>query len=244
MDQIGSRRVGDRVEPFLAWLAGPGGAGPGAPGVVRGFDRTVGDEVQGVLDDPGAVVGLVLRVLRAGGWSIGIGAGPVEHPLPMAVRAASGDAFVLAREAVEAAKSRIRPVPLVVRGVVPDPAAQAEAVLVLLASVAARRTAAGWAVIDVLAGPDAPLRQDEVAARLGITQQAVSQRLRTALWHEELAARPAAAHLLGLAGGPAAASTAAPAAASAALSAAEGRDPLRSGAADAPAPATPDRERA
>lgn len=246
MDQVGSRRVGDRVEPFLAWLGGPGGAGPGAPGVVRGFDRTVGDEVQGVLDDPGAVVDLVLRVLRAGGWSIGIGAGPVEHPLPMVVRAASGDAFVLAREAVEAAKSRNRPVPLVVRGVVPDPAAQAEAVLVLLASVAARRTAAGWAVIDVLAAADAPLRQDEVAARLGITQQAVSQRLRTALWHEELAARPAAAHLLGLAAGlaPAAESATVPAALPATVPDAEARDPLRSGAADAPAPATPDREHA
>jgi len=46
---------------------------------------------------------------------------------------------------------------------------------------------------------DASGTQEEVAARLGITQQAVSQRLRTALWSEELAARPAAARLLSLA---------------------------------------------
>jgi hypothetical protein len=41
-----------------------------------------------------------------------------------------------------------------------------------------------------------------VAAALGISQQAVSERLRTALWAEEVAARPAAARLLRLAAGP------------------------------------------
>ena len=113
--------------------------------------------------------------------------------------AAVAVAFVLARAAVEAAKSRMRVVPLAVRGIDPDAAAEAEGVLMLIGASAARRTAAGWAVIDALFADGPGLRQEDVAARLGITQQAVSQRLRTALWSEEIAARPAAARLLSLA---------------------------------------------
>ncbi|WP_258723176.1 hypothetical protein [Cellulomonas sp. NS3] len=202
IDQRGSRRVGDRVPELLETL-GALAHGPGdderADGVVRPFERTVGDEVQGLLSDPRVAVDLALRVVRAGGWSVGIGCGAVVRPLPDSTRAGSGAAFVLAREAVEAAKSRARSVPLAVRGADPSAAADAEGVLVLIAATTARRTAAGWAAVDAAeGGADAP-RQDELAARLGITQQAVSQRLRTALWAEERAARPAAARLLALA---------------------------------------------
>jgi hypothetical protein len=103
---------------------------------------------------------------------------------------------VLAREAVEAAKSRVRAVPLAVRGRDATAALDAEALLVLAAAVAGRRSAEGWQVVDALdaLGPDA--RQEDVATTLGITQQAVSKRLRSALWSEERAARPAAARLL------------------------------------------------
>ncbi|WP_342781344.1 hypothetical protein [Actinotalea subterranea] len=198
IDQQGSRQVGDRVEDLLREVA------PVTRGVVRPFERTVGDEVQAVLDDPRAVVDLALQVLRLGGWSIGIGAGRVDVPLPDSVRAAQGPAFIHAREAVEAAKSRVRPVPLAVRGADAALAAEAEAVLVLLGATAARRSPAGWDAVDALlgcrSGGGHEQRQEDVAARLGITQQAVSQRLRTALWAEEEAARPAAARLLSLAG--------------------------------------------
>ena len=54
----------------------------------------------------------------------------------------------------------------------------------------------GEAAADALTDAGVGARQEDVAERLGITQQAVSQRLRTALWSEELAARPAAARLL------------------------------------------------
>lgn len=191
MDQQGSRRVGDRVEGLLGELADL----EGADGVVRAFERTVGDEVQAVLDDPTAVVDIVLRMLRRTGWSVGIGAGPVDEPLPVSARAGSGEAFVLARTAVERAKSRSRPVPIAVDGLVEQPAADAEAVLTLLGAVLARRTAHGWAVIDAIEDA-AGVTQADVATRLGVTQQAVSQRLRTALWSEEAAVRPLAARLL------------------------------------------------
>lgn len=199
MDQQGSRQRGDLVETILTHLAEV--CPPSAPGVVRAFERTVGDEVQGLLDDPAAVVDLVLGVLRLGGWSIGVGAGPVEEPVAASVRAVQGEALVLAREAVEAAKSRSRAVPLAVRGVGHEAAAQAEGVLVMLGALAARRSPAGWAAIDAVTAADrAP--QGAVAERLGISQQAVSQRLRTALWAEENAVRPAAATLLAQAATP------------------------------------------
>jgi hypothetical protein len=207
VDQEGSRRVGDRVDALLADLAAASplvGASSGA--VVLPFERTVGDEVQGVLADADLVVALALHLVRTGGWSIGIGAGVVDTPLPASSRAGSGSAFIHAREAVEAAKSRLRAVPLAVRGPDAALAAEAEGVLTLLGSVVARRTAAGWAVVDRVARAAdegaAAARQEDVAAALGISQQAVSARLRAALWAEEVAARPAAARLLRLAGGP------------------------------------------
>src|SRR5665647_193562 len=118
VDQHASRRVGDRVEALLADLAPLSGR----DGVVRAFERTVGDEVQAVLRDAGLVVDVALQLLRTGGWSVGIGAGPVDEPLPASARAGSGQAFVLARTAVERAKSRTRPVALAGRGSSTGPA--------------------------------------------------------------------------------------------------------------------------
>ena len=190
-DQRGSRIVGERVAGLLAGL-------PEVRGVVRRTERTVGDEVQTVLDDAGGVVELALHLLRDGGWSVGIGAGAVHEPLPSSSRAASGEAFILAREAVETAKSRRRSVPVAVRGADIGAAADAEAVLTLIGAVARRRSMAGWEVIDLAASGDG---QAVIARRLGISVQAVSQRLRTALWAEETAARSAAARLLVTAAG-------------------------------------------
>jgi len=205
IDQRGSRVHGDRVDLFLDQLRvslndlAPRVANSSGSPVVRGFERTVGDEVQGVLDDARLVVDLALAVARDGGWSVGIGAGPVDLPLPASSRAGSGTAFVLARTAVEQAKSRSRSVALAVRGLDDGAGRDCEAVLVLAAAAAARRSPAGWEVVDAMTGTDA--RQEDVAERLGISQQAVSQRLRAALWAEEKAARGAAVRLLTLAAG-------------------------------------------
>ena len=88
VDQRGSTGRPDRVPEVLArldeMLAGRG--------VVVPFARTVGDEVQGVLDDPEAVVEVVLDLLRDGGWSLGLGVGPVVEPLPAVSREAAGPA--------------------------------------------------------------------------------------------------------------------------------------------------------
>lgn len=193
IDQRGSRRVGDRVEVLLEVLART--AAGGVVGVVRPFERTVGDEVQAVVDNSALAVDIALDVLRVGGWSVGIGAGAVQEPLPAQARAGQGEAFLLAREAVERAKSRLRPVPIAVEASDRARGRECEAVLTVIGAIMARRTQTGWAVIDMMSS-DPEVTQDDVAARLGITQQAVSQRLRAAMWSEEQAVRPVAARLL------------------------------------------------
>ena len=189
VDQRHSRRGQDRVDALLGWLAD-------RPGVLRGFERTAGDEVQGVMDEASAVVDLVLGLVRRGAWSIGIGAGPVDEPLPASTRAGSGPAFVLARKAVERAKSS--PQLLAVEAPDADRAGSAQAALDLLASVVQRRFEPGWEAVDLISRG---ITQTEVAEALGITKQAVSQRLRAATWAPEVAGRDLAARMLAAADG-------------------------------------------
>jgi hypothetical protein len=191
IDQRHSRRGGDKVDDLLGWLAAQ-------PGVLRGFERTAGDEVQGVMDDAAAVVDVVLGLVRRGHWSIGIGAGPVHEPLPASTRAGSGPAFELARKAVERAKSS--PQLLAVGAPSQEQAVAAQAALDLLASVVQRRTEPGWEAVDLISSG---ANQTEVAERLAITKQAVSQRLRAATWAPEMAGRVLAAKLLEAADSPA-----------------------------------------
>jgi hypothetical protein len=188
IDQRGSRRGSDRVPGALSALTG-------VPTLLR-FERTAGDEFQGVLDDPAVVVGVVRRLVRDGGWSIGVGAGPVHVPLPRSTRAGSGPAFIAARTAVEAAKRR--PVRVAVRGAAAEPAADAQAVLTALAALVERRSDQAWEAIDRV---EAGRTQAQAATELGITRQAVGQRLAAGLWEVERDLGPAAARLLSRAQG-------------------------------------------
>jgi hypothetical protein len=188
VDQRASRRTPDRVVEALAALAD-------VPTLLR-FERTAGDEFQGVLDDPAVVVAVVLDLVRAGGWSIGVGAGPVQTPLPGSTRAASGPAFVAARAAVEAAKRR--PARVAVRGAASIAAGDAQAVLTALAVIVQRRSQQAWEAIALV---EAGRTQAEAAAQLGVTRQAVGQRLAAGLWEVERDLRPTAARLLARAAG-------------------------------------------
>lgn len=100
-DQRGSRRHGDLVPAALETL------GRMRPGPLRRFERTAGDEIQAVCDDPVVVVDIVLVLMRTSGWRIGVGVGPVETPLPRSGRAGRGPAFVAARTAVRAAHATV-----------------------------------------------------------------------------------------------------------------------------------------
>lgn len=235
VDQRGSTYAADRVPEVLAGLAR---LTRFREGVVVGFERTVGDEVQGILASGRAgaelAVDLSLHLLRDQGWSVGIGVGQVEGPLPTVSREARGFAFYRARDAVERAKTRGRGTSVAVEGpppgapdlrttisgaaapgapaqdtavpdvsapdtvaAQPDLAAEVEALLRLLAAIRARRTPQGWEVADTLASlADKPGRQRIVAQSLHVSEQAVSQRVRAALWQEEEAVRPVVVRLL------------------------------------------------
>ena len=189
VDQRASRRTADRVPEVLSMLEG-------AVRPLLGFERTAGDEFQGVLAEPDDVVGVVLLLVRHGGWSIGIGAGAVQTPLPRSTRAGTGQAFLSARRAVEAAKQR--PTRLAVRGAVPVEASDAQAVLSALAVVIERRSDQAWEAIGLV---DGGRTQADAAGELGISRQAVGQRLAAGLWDLERDLRPTAARLLDRAAG-------------------------------------------
>jgi hypothetical protein len=162
VDQHGSQTQPDQVPAALDALA---------PVPARlAFQRTAGDEFQGVLDDPAALPVALEHLLRTDVWNIGIGIGEIETPLPDQAREGRGPAYVAAREAVTAAKSS----PWRVRASGPAEVARALVSAVWLwAAVLARRTTRGWEVADLV---DEGLTYEDAASRLGITQSAVSQR--------------------------------------------------------------------
>ena len=189
VDQKGSRRNPDRVADALRELND-------AVPTVLAFERTAGDEFQGVLAEPDDVVDVVLRLVRTGDWSIGVGAGPVQTPLPPTTRAGAGPAFLSARRAVDAAKQR--PARLAVRGAVPADAGDAQAVLSALAVVVDRRSEQAWEAIALV---EQGRTQSDAATALGVSRQAVGQRLAAGMWELERELRPTAARLLARAAG-------------------------------------------
>jgi hypothetical protein len=189
VDQKASRRTADRVADILPRLNAAGAT------TLR-FERTAGDEFQGLLEDPEKVVDVVLELVREGGWSIGVGAGPVRTPLAQSVRAATGPAFLSARRAVDAAKQR--PSRLAVRGAAPADATDAQAVLSALAVLVDRRSEQAWEAIGLVTEGRT---QADAATALGISRQAVGQRLSAGLWDLERELRPTAVRLLARAAG-------------------------------------------
>ena len=165
IDQQDSRSSDDAVPRILDVLS--------QIDTVVPFARTIGDEVQGVLDDPDAVAEAVRRIGIDSGWHIGIGIGEVERPLPETTIEGRGAAFYAARQAVEAAKSA--PANLVVSA---DPDGDhrglAEAALRLLISTLAELRSHSRGYVGFrLDHPDAT--QAEIAAEFDVSQQAVSR---------------------------------------------------------------------
>ncbi len=173
-DQVDSRSGPDGVPAALAALVDLD--------LVLPFERTAGDEIQGLAAAPGTVVEAMVRLTRLGGWRIGIGAGAVDSPVPDSTRAARGPAYLAARGAIIASRTAPAEValslPAGVRGEayreVTEAASDAEAALWLLRTVLSRRSEEGWELMELL---DEGLTNARAAQRLGITPSAVSQRL-------------------------------------------------------------------
>jgi hypothetical protein len=189
VDQRGSRTSPDLVPGTLAALADAT--------LLLPFERTAGDEFQGVLDDPASLARVVETLLREDRWNVGIGIGPVDEPLPDHARAGRGPAYLHARQAVTTAKNS----PWHLRVCGDDPGVRAlETTLWLWAAVLARRTTRGWEAADLV---DEGLSYEEAGRRLGISQSAVSQRAQAAGIVEGRRARELATELAaGLLGGP------------------------------------------
>ena len=187
VDQRGSRSMTDLVPELLNTL----NRRPRRTGLLRRFERTAGDEVQGVFSDGRAAVDAIVELIRSDTWYVGLGVGDVVQPLPRSTRAGSGEAFVFAREAVTRAKSSQHHVNVV--GADAKRAEQVETVLWLMASVLRRRSDRGWAVADLLGEG---LTRREIGVKLGISQSAVTQRAQAAGFAEEQRGRVLAAELL------------------------------------------------
>lgn len=193
-DQVSSRSETDRVPAALAALADLPVALP--------FERTAGDEVQGLATDPASVVATVVRLTRLEGWRVGIGVGAVGLPLPDSTRAARGGAYLAARAAIAAA--RRRPTGLALEtsrdgggdrhGELAEAAAHAESALWLYRSLLQRRSEEGWELMDLL---DRGLSNAGAAGVLGISPSAVSQRLARAARTEAQRGESLCVHLLG-----------------------------------------------
>ncbi|MGZ4533442.1 MAG: hypothetical protein ACXVXP_13990, partial [Mycobacteriaceae bacterium] len=106
-------------------------------------------------------------------------------------RAGRGPAFEHARTAVEHAKSALTHV--AVTGSDSIAADSAATVLDLVSLLVQRRSPEGWAAVELVA---AGHTQSSAADVLGVSKQAVSQRIRATAWQQEQAGRALAATLL------------------------------------------------
>lgn len=189
-DQRDSRHDHDRVEEALDELTRSLG-----DAFVLPPERTAGDEFQFVLDRGDAVVDVVLALHRAQHWSIGLGIGAIDRPLPTTTRAASGEAYFAARRAVDAAK--LRPGRFAVDPDAPvggfPAVSDVQGLVDPLLQLRDSRTAPGWQIVDLL---ETGLTQRDAADRLSISPQAVSLRVRAASARVDVPAREALARLL------------------------------------------------
>jgi hypothetical protein len=160
--------------------------------LARKFERTAGDEMQALVQDPTTVVDLVLDAIRSQIWWIGIGCGGVDEPLPRSVRASSGEALENARIAVERAKSKSERHHFFIVGTSPL-VEDLTAIFMLLAVIIERQSPRAKSAAELDAKG---LSQREASQRLGISQQSFSERLRRAYTREERAGRDLAIRIV------------------------------------------------
>lgn len=160
-DQRSSRTEADRVPQLLTAAADCAAALP--------FERTVGDEVQGVFASGADVLAALEIILRSGRWSVGIGIGAAQ--LADRPSASRGSAFIAARDAVEIAKNRWQEIAVCSPNGTVEPA---QTLACLTGHWIERASERQWSVLRLARNHT----QRQVAAQLQISQQAVSDSLR------------------------------------------------------------------
>lgn len=167
IDQKASRQSEDRVP----WLLHQFQRFP----TLTPFQRSAGDEVQGVLDDPQSVVEVLVLLMHDRGWHCGLGIGPgsfLNQSVPVAAEG-TGEAFYIARDAVEQSKKQKQAIVL---------NASAESLNVLLARTLLHTlqiiyNARTPRQQEVIAAYKNFGRMDMVAQELGVSASAISQSL-------------------------------------------------------------------
>lgn len=184
VDQQSSRVDGDRVPEALDLLA--------PIPTLRAFERSVGDEFQGILTRADAVVAALITLQRSGNWHIGVGLGTINTPLPPHARAADGPALRSARAAVEEAKRARAATFTAADEALGQACATAQALWRVMAVILAGRTERQWQ-ISALAERASGVA---IAKGEGISPQSVSSILRAGHHREITEARAALVHLL------------------------------------------------
>ncbi len=188
-DQRSSRTTPDAAAQAIADLARDW-----AGELLLAPERSAGDEIQVVVAEPGAALGILLALTRTERWSVGLGVGDIDRPLGANARESTGAAFVAARRAVERAKKRPTHFALASEPGVAL-AVDVEALIDLLLLLRERRTEPGWELHDLLAAGGS---QVEAARTLAVTPQSVSARAHAAGLRAEQAATVALRNMLGM----------------------------------------------
>ncbi|MCX7543463.1 MarR family transcriptional regulator [Corynebacterium sp. P5848] len=141
------------------------------------------EDICAVIDSAEAVTDTTMALLSAGDWAIGIGIAPGADADPGEVR----------KLATTAIGRRCRTGVVRVYSRSNDDMGDIVAVFALLAHVLAKRTTEGREATQLMRGG---MNQNEAAAELGISKQAMSQRLAAAGWSAETAGWKLAVGLL------------------------------------------------
>lgn len=149
------------------------------PGVGE-FELTGVEDIRAEVADADAACMLIMALLSDGDWAIGLGI-------------AAEDALDAATAAVGKRAGMVGVVVDKRRGAREAHAENIAAAFVLLSHVLAKRTLEGREATSLVR---AGLNQNEAAEELGISKQAMSQRLRAAGWHAEQAGWQLAVNLI------------------------------------------------
>ncbi|MDK8895747.1 MarR family transcriptional regulator [Corynebacterium sp. MSK006] len=151
------------------------------PGVGE-FERLGVEDIRARVETPESLCDTVMALLSDGEWALGVGVTDAAHDATEAATAALG-------RAARPGLVRARVLPDATGTVGEDIAA----VFLLLGQVLAKRSLEGREATSLMR---TGMNQIEAAERLGITKQAISQRLRAAGWQAENAGWQLAVNLI------------------------------------------------
>lgn len=157
----------------------------GLPGVA-GFEVLGVEDIRSKVDDAEAALNLIMALLSDGNWAIGLGISD----------GSTRDASATATKAVGTRAGQVRVI--VDRQQATTEAADIAATFALMAHVLHKRTYEGREATSLVRRG---MNQNEAAATLGISKQAMSQRLQAAGWPAEQAGWQLALNLITRAAG-------------------------------------------